>query len=153
MARKTDIQYIRLYTDGSAARKLQPVTPWKTAKLPKVNKNKRITLSVDPVATVGIVVAAVMLILMMVGVGRLRVAQQQAAVMEQYVETLQNNNRVLQDTYDSIDLDEVERMALALGMIPEEQAQHVTMKVPATQIAEEPGAWEQVWIFLAGLFA
>ena len=153
MARKTDIQYIRLYTDGSAARKMQPVTPWKTAKLPKINKNKRITLHIDPVATIGIVVATVMLVLMLVGVGQLRAAQQQAAVMEQYMETLQNNNRVLQDTYDAIDLDEVERMALALGMIPEEQAQHITMKVPAQQVNEQPGAWEQVWTFLTGLFA
>lgn len=153
MARKTEIQYIRLYTDGSAARKLEPVTPWKTARLPKVNRQKRITLRIDPVATVGIVVAVVMLILMAVGVGQLRAAQQQATVMEQYVDTLRNNNQVLQDTYDAIDLEEIEHMALALGMVPEDQVRHVTMKVPAAQTVEEPGAWESVWTFLAGLFA
>ena len=153
MARKTEIQYIRLYTDGSAARKLAPVTPWMTAKLPKVRKQKRITLRIDPVAMVGIFVAVVMLVLMAVGVGQLRAAQEQATVMEQYVQTLRNNNEILQDTYNTIDLNEVEQMALALGMVPEAQAEHVRISVPAEQVVEEPGAWESVWTFLAGLFA
>lgn len=153
MARKTEIQYIRLYTQGSAARKLEPVTPWKTAKLPKVRKQKRLVVHIDPVATVGIVVAAVMLILMAVGFTRLRAAQQQTAVMEQYVETLRNNNEVLQDTYDAVDLEAVEEMALALGMVPADQVQKISISVPVTVEAEEPGTWEQIRTFLTGLFA
>ena len=44
MARQLDVQYIRFYTDGSAAHKVAPVAPLKTIKLPKIKKHKRIYL-------------------------------------------------------------------------------------------------------------
>jgi len=53
---------------------------------------------------------------------------------------------------EGYDLEEVETMALALGMVPNTQVRTVRMDVPG--VAEETsGPWEQVWIFLTGLFA
>ena len=153
MAQRTQIQYIRFYTDGSAARKVAPVTPYKTARLPKVNKQKRIVLRIDPVAVVGIVVAVAMMIMMTVGIYELKAAQEQAQLMERHVHTLNNDNAVLQNTYDSIDLASVEKTALALGMVPENQVQHVSLKLPPVQTVEEPTHWENFWTFLTGLFA
>ena len=152
MAQRTQIQYIRFYTEGSAARKGAPVvTPFKTARLPKVNHQKKIVLRIDPVAVVGIVVAVAMMIMMVVGIFQYKAAQEQAQLMERYVETLNRDNESLQNTYDSIDLTAIEQTALALGMVPESQVQHVSLRVPPVQEIEEPQ--ETFWTFLAGLFA
>lgn len=152
MAQRTQIQYIRFYTEGSAARKVAPVvTPFKTARLPKVNHQKKIVLRIDPVAVVGIVVAVAMMIMMVVGIFQYKAAQEQAQLMERYVETLNRDNESLQNTYDSIDLTAIEQTALALGMVPESQVQHVSLRVPPVQEIEEPQ--ETFWTFLAGLFA
>ena len=152
MAQRTQIQYIRFYTEGSAARKVAPVvTPFKTARLPKINHQKKIVLRIDPVAVVGIVVAVSMMIMMAVGIFQYKAAQEQAQLMERYVETLNRDNESLQNTYDSIDLTAIEQTALALGMVPQSQVQHVSLRVPPVQEVEEPQ--ETFWTFLAGLFA
>lgn len=152
MAQRTQIQYIRFYTEGSAARKVAPVvTPFKTAHLPKINRQKKIVLRIDPVAVVGIVVAVAMMIMMAVGICQYKVAQEQAQLMERYVETLNKDNESLQNTYDNIDLTAIEQTALALGMVPESQVQHVSLRVPPAQEVEEPA--ETFWTFLTGLFA
>ena len=153
MAQNTQIQYIRFYTDGSAAKKIAPVTPFKTARLPKVNRKKKLVLRIDPVAVTGIIVAIAMMIMMAVGISQFVDAKQQVQLMEQHLETLHNNNEVLRNTYDSIDLTAIEQTALALGMVPESQVQHITLKVPQEQMVEEPTQWETFVTFLTGLFA
>lgn len=154
MARHPDVQYIRFYTDGSAARKTAPVAPLKTIKLPRVRKHKRIVLHIDPIAISGIIMAAVMLILMLVGVAQLTAARQELQTMQTYVQTLQQEQATLEVTYhEGYDLEAVEKTALALGLVPKEQVRHVTIQVPQVQIEEEPGAWERFYTFLTGLFA
>lgn len=154
MARQPDVQYIRFYTDGSAARKVAPVAPLKTIKLPKVKKHNKITLHIDPVSIGGIVMAAVMLVLMVVGVAQLASTRQELQVMENYVQTLEQENDSLEDTYlQSYDLEAVEQTALALGYVPVEQVKHVTIRVPQVQEEQQPGAWERFYTFLTGLFA
>lgn len=153
MAQKTQIQYIRFYTDGNAARKIAPVMPWRTARLPKINRQKKIVLRIDPVAVVGIVVAVAMMIMMALGVCQYMAAKEEAQRMEQYVQTLSKDNAVLQSTYDSVDLTAIEQTALALGMVPENQVEHIVLKVPPVEVVEEPTQWETFLIFLTGLFA
>ena len=154
MARQPDIQYIRFYTDGNAARKVAPVAPLKTIKLPKIKLQKRITLHIDPIAVTGIVMAAVMLVLMAVGVAKLNAAQQEMQTMAVYVETLNAENAQLRQTFsEGYDLEEVERTAIALGLVPKDQVRHVTVQVPQEQLHEEPNAWERLCTFLTGLFA
>lgn len=154
MARHTDIQYIRFYTEGSAARKVATVAPLKTLKLPKIKKLKRTTLYIDPVAVAGIAMAAMMAVLMVVGVVRLSIARQEMATMSSYVQTLREENISLsQELYAGYDIEEIEKTATALGMIPKEQAQHVTLRLPEFQQPQEPTAWERFTTFLTGLFA
>lgn len=154
MARQPDVQYIRFYTDGSAARKVAPVAPLKTIKLPKIKKHKRITLHIDPIAISGIVMAAVMLVLMLVGVTQLTNTRQELVSMQSYVQTLQEEKISLEVTYEQgYDLEAVEQTALALGLVPKEEVKHVSIRVPQPQIEEEPSAWEQFYTFLTGLFA
>ena len=154
MARKPDVQYIRFYTDGSAARKVAPVAPLKTIKLPKVKKQKKLLLYIDPVAIAGIAMAVIMLTLMAVGVMQLKTARQEMQTMAAYVSTLQEENASLQTTFsEGYDLDQIEKTALALGLVPKEQVRHVTVSVPELIVEEEPDAWERFYIFLTGLFA
>lgn len=154
MAQKPAIQYVRYYTDGSAARQVAPLSSVKKSLLPKPRKLKRRNIYIDPVATLGIVVAVSMLVLMTVGIFQFRTAQQETADLERYVQQLTQENQLLEETYEaSIDLAEVERSALALGMIPKEDAQHVTIQLSAPQIEEPAGFWERVGAFLTGLFA
>ena len=154
MARKPDVQYIRFYTDGSAARKVASVAPLKTIKLPKVKKQKKLLLYIDPVAIAGIAMAVIMLTLMAVGVMQLKTARQEMQTMAAYVSTLQEENASLQATFsEGYDLDQIEKTALALGLVPKEQVRHVTVFVPELIVEEEPDAWERFYIFLTGLFA
>ncbi|MBO5954057.1 MAG: hypothetical protein J6Q53_08105 [Oscillospiraceae bacterium] len=160
MARKLDIQYIQYYTDGSAARQLEPKTPRKRKSAPpKVRRQKKQqVIYVDPLAMCGIVVSAVMLVLMIVGSVQLYTAQQQAVQMENYVYSLQEKNAVLTHTYETgYDLEQVKNSALALGMVPVEQVQTITIVVdqPEEEINQEVhlSYWERTCAFLEGLFA
>lgn len=154
MARKPDVQYIRFYTDGSAAHKVAPVAPLKTIKLPKVKKQKKLLVYIDPVAIAGIAMAVIMLTLMAVGVMQLKTARQEMQTMAAYVSTLQEENASLQATFsEGYDLDQIEKTALALGLVPKDQVTHVTVSVPELIVEEEPDAWERFYIFLTGLFA
>lgn len=154
MAKHPSIQYVQFYTAGSAACKVATVEQMPTAKLPRVKKVKRITLHIDPIATAGIVLAAVMLVMMIVGVFQLRQAQENVAVLEGQVDTLWQEQRQLNATYEeSYDIADVEKTALALGMVPKDQVTQITMKVPPMEQEKSPNAWEQIYSFLAGLFA
>lgn len=153
MAGKVDVRYINFYTDGSAARKVVPVEPIRPVKLPKTRKRRRVVMRIDPVATAGIVLSVVMLVLMWAGMAKLNRARAETAVMASYVDTLRQEQEELSAEYENgYDLAQVEKTALALGMIPEEQAARITLKVPQHTV-EEPGAWERFYTFLTGLFA
>ena len=153
MARQFEVQYIRSYTDGTAARKLDMPQPRKTARKRPVQKVKRIVLHIDPVAIMGIAMAMIMLVLMSVGCVKLLAAQQDMATMNDYVHTLREENVQLQEQYDAgYDLENVRQTALALGMVPMEQVTQISIRVQVPQ-EPQPDGWEQLRVFLAGLFA
>ncbi len=154
MARHPDVQYIRFYTDGSAAKKMAPVAPLHTIRLPKIKLRKKIVLHIDPVAICGIIMAAVMLVLMTVGAVQLQNARKELETMNSYVDVLQQENATLQTTLSGgYNVAEIERTALALGLVPKEQVKHITIEVPAVEQEETPNSWEQFYTFLTGLFA
>ena len=155
MAVKHDVRYVQYCTDGSSARKLAPAYPGgKPERVAKVRKQKRILIHVDPVAVAGIFVAVMMLLMMVIGISSYNAAQQHTAQMESYVQRLQARNDALTESYASgYDIEQVQKMALALGMVPQEQVEHVSIQVSVPQIGERPGTWERFTTFLAGLFA
>lgn len=156
MAKKSEIQYIRLYTDGSSACSADFSTPKKKSKtrLPKVQKERKLLIRLDPAAVFGILVASVMFVLMLIGTIQLIRSQREVERLHTYVAQLQNENAQLQMTYESgYDLEAVEEMALALGMVPEEQVRHITVQTEEREKIPEPDWWEKVSTFLAGLFA
>ena len=156
MAQRVDVQYIQFYTQGSAARKIQPAVKPQTGTLPQIKKRKIQRVYVDPVAALGTVVALCMLVMMMVGIGQLRNEQIRTAEMTAYVEQLQAKNIALQTQYEEeCDLEAVEKTALALGMIPQPQATHTSIQIelPVVENHMQVSLWQRIGTFLTGLFA
>ena len=159
MGKKHDILYVNFYTGGSAAHKIeltppQPKQPEPVAA-PKPRPRKRTVVYVDPLAMASILVSAVLMVLMVVGMMTLTEAHTQEARMEDYVQSLQEQNALLQAEFDeNYDPEAVEKAALALGMVPVDQVEHRTIRVPAMEEpVAEPTFWEQVQAFFTGLFA
>lgn len=159
MARQPEIQYIRPYADGSAARKLEllPQTPKPRTKLPKVRRVKPLVIHVDLMALCGIIVAAVMLVMLIGGCVELGKARQEKEQMASYVSSLRNENAELKHEYESgYDLDTVQKTADALGMIPVEEATQIIIQGIEPQVEiefYEPTFWERAAAFFEGLFA
>ena len=119
-----------------------------------MRKEKKTVIAIDPVAIGGIVVAVAMLVLLLVGFVRLQDARAEVLALENYVTALEQKNEELQDTYAAgYDLAEIEKIALAMGLVPSSQVEHLTIEVMIPQEATEPTAWESFYAFLTGLFA
>lgn len=156
MALQPDIQYVQFYMDGSAARKVElKKESRQAAPVPQRRKVKRKVIAVDPVALGGLAVAIVMLIAMVFGVTEYRATLTQMEQMSAYVEQLENENAALQQVYEeSYDLDAVYDMAMAIGMVPAEELEHVSISVePPLQEETRLSFWESITTFLTGLFA
>ncbi len=155
MAQHTEIQYVRYYVDGTAARKAEAVVPFKTLRLPKLKKKKnQVTVYyIDPVAVLGILVSVVMLMLLVIGAVQLASAHQQAQQLEKYVHALEQENARLQGDFDTaLKIEDVQETADALGLVPIEQVTHITMQLPQGE-PEAPDAWDRFLTFLTALFA
>ena len=50
-------------------------------------------------------------------------------------------------------LDEIEKIAQAMGMVPQSQIPQVEIEVNVPQQESQPTAWESFFAFLTGLFA
>ena len=154
MASQIDIRYIDFSTEGNAARKFAPV-PQKRVQLPEAKRRTRCVLTIDPLAVVGVALAVCMLVLMGVGMFRLQAAKDRNVQMAQYVDSLTEKNTALREEFNEVcDLDEIRRLAMALGMIPKLEAPQtgISMYIPEETV-DTPTLWEQIGTFLAGLFA
>ena len=154
MAQRIDVQYIQFYTGGSAAPNVTPVAPVREQPLPRIKKQKVYRIYVDPVATLGIMVAFAMLIMMTVGAFRLRQIQRENTALQTYVTALQQENQDLQQRYaDGYNLAEIQKKALDMGMIPKEEASVTPIEVQLPQPMEEKTLWQRTCTFIAELFA
>ena len=156
MVKKPEIQYIdKFYVYGSEAKvlELKPKRRIKTI-LPLSAPDKTIKIPVDPVAIGGIVVAVALLVTLVIGcVQYVQVYRQYRAMMD-HVVVQQNMNVELRENYRSqIDLVEIRDKALALGIIPKEDAPVITIRAELPQREPEMTVWEDfVWL-CKGLFA
>ncbi len=157
MTPKPKIQYIgQFYVYGSEAqalaakeKKRKPKTKLPMAGLDRIEK-----IYIDPLALIGIAVSVVMLVAMVAGAVRIQADWAEYEQMSQYVSQLKKTNAQLEHQYRSgYDLKQIEEKALALGMIPKEEAQTITATVTIPEPEPEPGFWEDVIWFFSGLFA
>ena len=149
MASKQTERYVRYYTFGSAAEKLehQQIRP----ALPKMKpEKKRKPIAVDPVAAFGCAVAFLLAVLMVVGMFRLHNINTQIRIT-----ALEKEQRMLQERYEEgFDLDEIRAAAASMGMIPAEEAARVQVEVPAAGV-EIPRLswWDSLLANLRQIFA
>ena len=122
MAKKPEVKYV-YYTDGSAARALEPAilpSPRRNRSRrqnPQVQEQQVIEIEVLP--SVCIAVCAVMLAVMIFGVMQLRDAYVMEAQLEAYLVQLEETNAERLAEYESsIDIEAVEQKAIALGLVP-----------------------------------
>ncbi len=151
MARKPDVQYIRFVTDGSAARVAEQDPVRTKTRLPKVRKPraKVSAIYLDPLAFVGILLSCVMLVLMVVNCVQLHDYQLKANAMDDYVDSLIEDNARLADKYhDQIDLQDIEQKAYALGLVPIDQVRRITVDVERPQETVEAAP---LWGMLTGV--
>ena len=157
MAQKPEIQYIgQFYVHGSEAKELARKNEQKKAKteLPLHRFERIRKVHVDVLAISSILVAAVLMVTMVAGVLSLQTAWQEMHVAQEYVYELESRNATLAAAYRSgYDLEEVRSAAIALGMIPVEEAQVVSLHVTVPEIQPEPTLLENIVWFLEGLFA
>lgn len=155
MARKPEIQYIQYYIDGTAARKPEPQTPQRSRKpLPRPKSRTRYVVKVQPLAVLGIVLSVVLLCMMISGIFDFMEARQQMQQMQERVISQRQENAVLRQTYeDNINLEEIQKAALALGMVPEAEVAHITISVPKPEPADDTGFMLELTAFLAALAA
>lgn len=155
MAMQPTVLYINTYVSGTCAPQPEKKSHNRTsAQLPQVKKQQKWLISLDVAALSGIVAAVVLSIMLIVGLVQMNQAQRDALMYEEYVMSLQKQNTMLQDTYTSgYDLQEVQSIAQAMGMVPADQVPHVQVQVHEPEIIEELTPWESFWAFLAGMFA
>ena len=155
MERKPDIQYVgQFYIHGSEARELARQEQAKHAKtkLPPVRQQRAKKIMVDPVAVAGIVVAVIMMVVMVVGAISIHNAWTQYGRMSAYIETLSEKNVQLEQEYRSgYELDDIREKALALGMIPAEEAETIQVIVHMPVAEAEPTWWEDLVWYVDGL--
>lgn len=157
MERKPDIQYIhQFYVYGSEARAIELERPNKKKRfsMPQAVPDKKIRIALDPVAICGIVVAVAMLILMAVGVSQYLDVCHDYEVMSNYVIDLRNDSVTLEQSFRSgYELDDIYEKAIALGMIPAEEAEVVIIEDYVPVEKNEPTILDNIIWFCKGLFA
>ena len=160
MAGKADIQYVHhYYADGTAVKKAVVRAERKKKPLPLFEPlmqqpDEQIIVKLDPVSLGAIAVCAVLVVMMVVSLFQYSAAYERNVVLQEYVYALEGEQaRLTQDYRSGFDLEEVEAQALALGMIPVEQAQviRISGRTPAPQ--QEMTFRQRVEMFLGELFA
>lgn len=155
MAMQPEVRYINAYVSGTAVPQQSKIPQKKSSvRLPKAKKQQKWLIPVDVVALGGILTAFVLGIMMIVSLVQMSRAQQEAETMRQYALSLRQENLVMRDTYTAkYDLNEVQQIAQAMGMVPVEQVEHVQIHLEAPVVEEQPTAWENFWAFVVGMFA
>ncbi len=136
MANRPGVKYIQYYTDGSAARQPEVRPPRPRKPLPRPKKKPVLVVHVCPMTLCGLLAAAVLLVMLTVGSVRLWQAQQEKRAMADYVDALEWSNAQAEKKYeDALDLEEIRKQALALGMIPVEEVPHMEIAVPSEPVS------------------
>ena len=161
MARKADIQYVHhYYTAGTAAKKVAVKAERKKKPLPlfeplmMAEPDQKIVVKIDPLSVAATLVAAVLVVMMVVSLFQYSAAYQRNVELQEYVYALSDENVRLEQKYKSgFDLAEIEVQALALGMIPIEEAQTIQIDTSVPARRAEPTRWERLQLFMSDLFA
>ena len=154
MAGKPEIQYVeRFYVYGSevAVQKPQEQKTFETARKPEKEQIHKIY--VDLGAVIWTAAAIVLMVSMVLSGLHLNKMWQEKELMQSYVYNLQKNNSTLQHNYRiSYNLEEIEKQAAELGLVPEDQVETRYIRVTVPPHEEKWTFAENVRWFFEGLF-
>lgn len=155
MAKQPEVRYINYYVSGNIAYQPEKAHINKPhTQLPAMPKQKKQLRTVDMNAVCCVVLAVVLLMALVIGAVQFASAKEELAQMQGYVESLQRENAALEQTYvESFDEEQIQTIADSLGMIPAEQARHVTVQVQLPAAEKSPTFFESLVLFFKGLFA
>lgn len=141
MARRNNERYVRYYTFGSTAAKLDKAE--RKAALPEYKTpKKREPIEVDPVSLLGNAVAIVLAVLMIVGMIQMATTAARVRELETQITALELEQQMLQEQYESgYDLNEIRAAAESMGMVPAEEAVRVSVQVPAETLEVQSLSW------------
>lgn len=144
---RSEIQYIRYYSAGSAAARLElpelPKEVRKPAPKPKKTARTKPVLVMDRMAFIGIAVTVVMLLLFAVGIIQTAFINHELTQTLAQVEQLRRENETLKAQYDEVlDLEQIRIAAETMGMVPAEQVPHIQVSVHVDEPAEEQTGWQ-----------
>ena len=156
MASKPEIQYVdRFYVYGAAAAEKQlkqkEEPSFETARRPQKEQVHKVYVDLGAVLWTA---AAMVLLAAMVFSGiRLNRMWQEKELMQSYVSNLQLNNSTLKHNYRiSYNLEEIEKQATELGLIPEEEAEVRYVRVTIPEHKEKWTFFGNLKWFFEGLF-
>ena len=156
MARKPEIQYIgQFYVYGSEAKKVEPVQKQKKAKtLPEAKPQVIREVALDPVAICGVLVAAAMVVVMILGAVHIQNSWDRYESARHYLTQVRVEHTALTHDYkSSYNVEEIRTVAQTMGLVPVEELTVIPMKVTVPAPKTEPTLWEDIRWFLEGLFA
>lgn len=120
-------------SEESAARQIPAAKPHPRHRKQPAARQKMV---VSPFALLGIATALLMLVLVLFGYAQVYESASQLGEMRDTVAELQEENRKLQNEYDSsINLEKIETRAKELGMQQPTSKQSVTLHIPAEDTA------------------
>ena len=108
----------------------------------------------DPVALVGLMVAALMLVAMVVGACQIHSSWQEYEEAFHDLSVIKREHARLEHVYNiSIDLDDVAAKAESMGLVPVDQLPAMSVRVTMPVPEPEETAWDEFVWFIQGLFA
>lgn len=155
MAKQPDIWYINASVCGSSAYQIQAKPEGnRPVRLPKQKRAQKKLIAIDPVAFLSICVAGLLLVLLVAGFMSFHNTNNDVVAMNRYVQSLQEENQQLKDTYASgYDGEQIRDFAIAMGKVPASEVMEYTVSVQVPAQQSQPTAWESFFAFLTGLFA
>ncbi len=152
MVQKPEIQYVgQFYVYGSEAP--QPKKKKEEVLLPKERKVRLHRVYIDLTALLGIAAAAALTVALVMGGIRLNTLWKEHNRMQDYVTSLRLDNAALQHTYrTSYNLEDVEKMAGELGLVPESEVETRYIRVTVPEHKHKWTLWENIQWFFEGLF-
>lgn len=154
MAEKERIEYVRYYAPGTEALKVDPKLRRQERAMKKPQTRREPTvIHFDPTAVFGCTVAVAMALCVLFGFFRLYRINNEVALAQNDLTVQKSLHYELETNYaNGYDLDEVRAAAEAMGLVPMEQVQHITVHIPEPEPVVELPWWQEWWASFKGMF-
>ena len=158
MARNADIQYIRHDYTRKAHPQKQPTKKRKFQnpffRLRMLQDGENLIIKVEALPLLTILAAIGLSALMVVNLFHFSQAHQEKVALQEYIYDLRNEQvRLEKIYYEGFDLDEIRVQALALGMIPAEEAEVLPISGEVPEPSVDPTLRERIEEIFRELFA